>query len=66
MGSYNLETSRRHARARQRALRQLELQHREEFRAYLENEKAKEGIKVLTSRQVIDQAREELKVAMSR
>lgn len=54
------ERNRAHARARQRALRLLELEHRQEFRAFLEAEKAKEGIKTLTSRQVIDAAREEL------
>jgi hypothetical protein len=56
----NLETNRRHARARQRALRLLMQQHEQEFRALLENEKAKEGIKVLTSREVIEAARKEL------
>lgn len=60
MAKNSLEASRAHARAYQRARQRLVEEHRQEFGAYLEEEKAKEGIKTLTSRQIIEEARREL------
>jgi hypothetical protein len=46
------EAARAHARAQQRARQRLVERHREEFREFLEVEKAREGIRTLQPRQV--------------
>lgn len=53
------ESERAQARAYQRARRRLQVQHQAEFKVLLEQEKAREGIRTLTPRQVIEEAREE-------